>query len=60
MRVVAASVGWMIDCGPMSQPTRQPVAAHVSAQNEDESGVVSGMFRDSGERKIAYCMQRKM
>jgi len=30
MRVVAAKVGWMMDFGPMSHPTRQPVAAKAS------------------------------
>lgn len=30
MRVVAARVGPMRDGGPMSQPTRQPVAANDS------------------------------
>jgi len=30
MRVVAANVGWMIDFGPINQPTLQPVAANAS------------------------------
>ena len=32
MRVLAARVGAMIDGGPMSQPTRHPVAANASDQ----------------------------
>lgn len=32
MRVQAARVGLMIDSGPISQPTRQPVAANASGE----------------------------
>jgi hypothetical protein len=34
MRVLAANVGLMIDDGAISQPTRHPVAANASAENE--------------------------
>ena len=32
MRVEAARVGLMMDSGPISQPTRQPVAAKASGR----------------------------
>lgn len=37
--VEAARVGLMIDSGPMSQPTRQPVAAKDSVRNRDMNGL---------------------
>jgi len=37
--VEAARVGLMIDSGPMSQPTRQPVAANDSVRDTDMNGL---------------------
>ena len=36
MRVHAANVGPMIEAGPISQPTRHPVAAKDSTRNSAE------------------------